>query len=117
MHVFVSWLILSAAVWITAMVLPGMRVKGLGGALLVAALFGILNWLLGWLFFGVIVIGTLGLGYLFAFLTRWVVNAILLKIVDAMTDKLTIDGFGWAFIAGLVMSLLGTLGQWAVYGH
>ena len=116
MAVLVSWLILSAAVWLTALILPGMRVRGFVGAVVTAALFGILNWLLGWFFFVLIGLGTLGLGFLFAFITRWIVNAIVLKIVDALTDRLTIDGFGWAFIAGLVMSMLGTLGQWLVYG-
>lgn len=33
---------------------------------------------------------------LLAFITRWIIDAILLKITDAMSDTLTIDGLGWA---------------------
>jgi putative membrane protein len=109
-----SWLILSLAVWITATVLPGFHVKSFGSALLVAAVFGVLNFLLGWLFFVVFTIATLGLAWLFAFITRWIINAILLKITDAVTDHLTIDSFAWALGGALMMSALGTLGEWLV---
>ena len=53
---------------------------------------------------------------LLAFITRWVINAIILTIVDALTDRLTIDGFGWALGGALLMSALGTLGEWLVRG-
>lgn len=114
MNFLLSWLILSLAVWITAVVLPGFHVKSLGSAVIVAAIFGVLNFLLGWLFFVVFAIATLGIALLLAFITRWIINAILLKIVDAFTDRLTIDGFGWALLGALMMSALGTLGEWLV---
>jgi putative membrane protein len=101
-------------VWITAMVLPGFRVKSFGSAIIVAAIFGLLNFLLGWLFFAVFTVATLGLGLLLAFLTRWIINAILLKLTDALTDHLTIDNFRTALLGALVMSLIGTVGEWVV---
>jgi len=109
-----TWLVLTVAVWITAMIVPGFKVKGFTAAIFVAAIFGVLNLLLGWLIFVVLGVATLGLGFLLAFITRWIVNAILLKLTDALTDKLTIDGFGTALIAAAVMSLIGTVGQWLV---
>ena len=112
MSILLSWIILSVSVWVAAKVVPGVEVRGVGGAVMVAAIFGLLNWAIGWLLFGILGVATLGLGFLLAFLTRWVVNALLLKLTDALTDKLTIRGFGPAFLAGLVMSALGTLGQW-----
>lgn len=111
MSLILSWLILSLAVWITAVALPGFHVKSFGSAILVAGLFGILNFLLGWLFFAVFTIATLGLAWLLAFITRWIINAILLKITDALTDHLTIDSFGWALGGALMMSALGTIGE------
>jgi putative membrane protein len=116
MTLLLSWIILSLAVWITAVVLPGFHVKSFASAFLVAALFGILNFLIGWLFFVVFTIATLGIAYLLAFITRWIINAIILKIVDATTDHLTIDSFGWALGGALMMSALGTLGEWLVMG-
>lgn len=111
-----SWLVLSFAVWATAAILPGMRIKSFGSAILVAALFGVLNLLLGWLFFFVFAIGTLGIAVLLAFITRWIINAIILKITDALSDSLEIDGFGWALAAAALMSLIGSAGEWVVKG-
>lgn len=112
MNLLVSWLILSVAVWITAKVLPGFEVRGAWGAVKVAALFGFLNWLLGWVIFVIIGIGTLGIGFLLAFLTRWITTAIVLKITDALSSSLRIASFGRAFIGGLLISALGTAGEY-----
>ena len=46
MSLILSWLILSLAVWITAMLLPGFHVKSFTSAIIVAAIFGVLNFLL-----------------------------------------------------------------------
>lgn len=114
MRLILSWLILSLAVWVTDAVLPGFHVKNAKSALLVAAIFGVLNFLLGWLLFAIFAVATLGIAWLLAFITRWIINAILLVITDKLTDHLKIDGFGWALGGALVMSLVGTLGEWIV---
>lgn len=112
MSLLLSWLILSLAVWITAMILPGFRVRNFGSAIVVSALFGVLNFLLGWLFFTLFTVFTLGIAWLLAFITRWVIDAIMLMLTSKMTRRLTIDGCGTALLAALLMSLLGTVGQW-----
>jgi putative membrane protein len=113
-RLIISWLILSVAVWVTSVILPGFHVKGPKSALLVAAIFGVLNFFLGWLMFAVFTVATLGIAWLLAFITRWIINAILLVITDKLTDHLKIDSFGWALGGALVMSLVGTLGEWIV---
>ncbi|MBN1961924.1 MAG: phage holin family protein [Deltaproteobacteria bacterium] len=114
MSILISWLLLSVSVWITSRILPGFQVRNFGSAIVVAAIFGLLNWLLGWLFFVAIGLGTLGIGFLLAFITRWIVNAIMLKITDLITDRLEIRSFSWALAAALIMSLLGTVGEYVV---
>ncbi|MCX4243328.1 phage holin family protein [Paraliomyxa miuraensis] len=109
-----SWIVLSLIIAITAAVIPGVNVRGFWGVVLVAALFGVLNVVIGWSLFVLIGIGTLGLGFLLAFVTRIVVNAILLKLVDALTTQLTITDFRYALLAAVVMSGLGTLMEWMV---
>jgi putative membrane protein len=109
MRLLISWLILSVAVWATAAVLPGFRIKNFKSAIIVAALFGLLNFLLGWLLFAVFTVATLGLAWLFGFLTRWLINTLLLMLTDAMTDHLKIDGFKWAALGALVISLISTV--------
>lgn len=114
MELILSWLILSVAVWITDALLPGFHIKGPKSALLVAAIFGLLNFFLGWLLFAVFTIFTLGIAWLLAFITRWIINAILLVLTDKLTDHLKIDSFAWALGGALVMSAVGTAGEWLV---
>jgi putative membrane protein len=116
MGLLLSWLILSFAVWVTAVVLPGFHVQSFGSAILVAAIFGILNFLLGWLLFAIFTIATLGIAWLLAFITRWIINAILLVLTDRLTEHLKIDSFGWALGGALMMSVIGTLGEMLVRG-
>lgn len=106
MRMLISWLILSFGVWVTAAVLPGFRVKDFRSAIIVAAIFGLLNFFLGWLLFAVFTVLTIGLAWLFAFITRWVINAILLVLTDRFTDHLTIDRFSTAFLGALIISLV-----------
>lgn len=116
MSLLLSWVILSLAVWITAELLPGFHVKSFGGAFLVAAIYGVLSLFLGWLIWTVFAVATLGIALLLAFITRVIVNAILLVITDKVTDALKIDSFGWALGGAVVMSVIGTLGEWVVRG-
>ena len=111
MSLLISWMVLSLAVWATAAVLPGFHVKNFKSALLVAAIFGLLNFFLGWLLFAVLTVATLGLAWLLAFITRWIINALLLKLTDQLTDHLTIDNFGWALVGALMISVVAAVVQ------
>ena len=106
-----SWLLMSVIVMITAWIVPGVNVRGFGGALIVALLLGVLNVFLGWFLFVAIGLGTLGLGFILAFVTRWLVDAILLQLAASLTRSLDIDSFGTAFLAAMVMSGLGTVAE------
>jgi Membrane protein of unknown function. len=97
---------LSLIVWLTALMLPGFQVRGFAGALVVAAIFGAINWLLGWFFYVVIGIVTLGIGFLLSVVTHWVVDAVLLWMTGGLTDNLKIKNFKWALLGALVISVL-----------
>jgi putative membrane protein len=56
------------------------------------------------------------LAWLLAFITRWIINAILLVLTDRLTDRLKVDSFGWALGGALMMSAIGTVGEWLVRG-
>jgi putative membrane protein len=116
MSFLISWLVLSFAVWVTALVLPGFHVKSFGSAILVAAIFGILNAVLGWLLFAVFTVATLGLAWLFAFITRWIINAILLKFTASLSKNFRIDHFGWALGGALMISIVGAATDWILRG-
>lgn len=112
--ILINWAVLSLAVWIAASVLSGVTIKDTTSVVVIAAVFGILNFFLGTIFFWIIGLATLGIGLVFAFFTRWLVDAILLKIVDSLSDRIEIDGFGSAFLAALIMALFGSLAQGAI---
>ena len=114
MNLILSWLILSFAVWVTDALLPGVHLKSPKSALLIAAIYGLLNFLLGWLLFALFTVATLGIAWLLAFITRVIINALLLMLTDKLTDHLKIDSFGWALGGALMMSAIGTLGEWFV---
>ena len=110
----VKWLILSFAFWITASLLPGVRARTFGGSVWAAALFAVLNVVLGWLLFGVFTIGTLGLAYLLAFVTWWIIDALMLMLTDRLLERFEVDGFGWALGAAACIALFNALGHWGV---
>jgi putative membrane protein len=113
-HLLLQWLVLSLAFWLTARIVPGFHVRSLGDAIVVAAVFGVVNFLLGTLLYYVLGIATLGIGFLLSLLTHWIVNAVLLKITDGLTRRLEVQSFGTALIAALVMSLLGKAGLYVM---
>jgi len=112
----VSWLTMSLGLFFAAKVVSGVRVKSLPGAIVAGGVYGLLQLLLGKILFFVIGFATLGLGFLFFFLTLWVVSALLLKLADEMTDALDIDSFGAALKLSFVMSVLTTLLRWILPG-
>ena len=114
MQLILHWLVLAVAFWLTAMVVPGFRLKGIGDAIVVAAIFGIVNYLLGTILYWTIGIATLGIGLLLSLITHWFVNAVLLKITAGLSSRLSVESFGTALIAALVMSLFGKVGVYVV---
>jgi len=111
-----SWLTLSLGLYVTGLLVPGFQVRGARGALVVGAVFGLLHYLIGWLLFVVIGISTLFLGFIFDFVTRWFVTAVLLKVTDALSESITIDSFRTSLVASAVLSVLGALTRLLLHG-
>ena len=110
MALLVSWITVGLGLWLADKVLPDFEISGdWKSYALVAALLGVLQFLLGWLIYVVLGIATLGLGFLFSFLTRLVVTAIVLLIVDKLSRRLTVRGFVPAFLAAVIIALTGSL--------
>jgi putative membrane protein len=75
----------------------------------------VLEFFLGWLLFVLLGIASLGLGFLFAFITRLVVSAVVLKIADSMSDRLTIRGFVPAVLGALVLALTSSVADFVLH--
>src|SRR5690606_42066212 len=87
--ILISWITIAFGLWVADKILDGLEVKGgVVSYLIVAAIFGTLSFLLGWLIYAILGIVTLGLGFLLSFITRLTVAAILLKVADVMSDRM-----------------------------
>ena len=106
-HVFVgiliSWALLALAFAVTSWLLSGMDVSGGAGSyILVSAIFGIVNAVVGTL----LRLLTLPLTVVTLGLFLFVINAVLLTITDALT-RVTIDSFFWTAIwASIIMAIV-----------
>lgn len=96
----VRWIALAAAFAITSWVLNGMDISGGFWAYLwLALLFGIVNSILG----TILRLVTLPLMVITLGLFSIVINALLLQILDWISDHFTIDHFFWTAIWGAII--------------
>ena len=102
----INWLVVAAAVWVGAAVVPGIEVHGgFFTYLWVAMLFGIVNALLGpilHLIAAPLTIITLGLFAL-------VVNGVLLAITAGLSSNLDVGGFFGTILGALVIAVVATI--------
>ena len=103
----IRWVVLAVAFAITSWLLSGMNVSGgVGGYLWIAGLFGVVNAILG----TIIRLLTLPLMIITLGLFSIVVNALMLELVDAISDHLTIDHFFWTTIwAAIIISVVSVI--------
>ncbi len=115
MGLIISWIAVAFGLWLATKLIPDFEVAGdWKSYAVVAAVFGVLNFFLGWLLFVILGVASLGLGFLFGFVTRLVVSAIVLKIADSVSSRLTIRGFVPALLGALVLALAGSLADFAL---
>lgn len=108
MRLIAKLLVIAAAVWIVAAVVPGVQVReGVVNYLVIAVIFAVVNVLvrpvLKFLSFPLLLL-TLGL-----FLV--VINAAMLGLTALLTDRLAIDGVGPAVVASLIISAVTWIGD------
>ena len=99
----IRWGVIALAVWVTSLILPGMTIEGgVVGILLVSLVFGLINATIKpivKLLTCPLVILTLGLFTL-------VINTLMLLLTEFFLGQyLKIDGFFWAFIAAILISI------------
>jgi putative membrane protein len=101
----ISWLVLTVAVLLTAYLLPGVAVRGFGGALVTALVLGIVNALIRPILMVIampITILTLGLFAL-------VINALLILLVARVVPSFHVASFWWALAFSIVVSILSAI--------
>lgn len=100
---------LAGLIVLLAKLLPGVRVRGLGSAVIVAAVFSLLNWLLGALVTGLVSVvlflpAIFTFGLLF-FAIPLVVNAVLIWLTDKFLDSFEVRGTGSFWLTALAITI------------
>ncbi len=95
-------LINALAFYITAYILPGIEISGWISLFVISVVWGILTVV----FKPFLVILTLPINILTLGLFTFVINAIVLMITSRIVPGFTIDGFGTALLASIVLSIV-----------
>ncbi|MEN8249498.1 MAG: phage holin family protein [Bacteroidota bacterium] len=103
---FIIRLILNAvAILITAKLLPGVEVDGFLAAFILAVVLAILNAILK----PILIILTIPATVVTLGLFLIVINAGILLLADYFVEGTNIDGFWWAVLFGLIVSILNAI--------
>lgn len=100
--ILMRWLILTAAIIVTAYLLDGIRIDGFFSAIFSAALLGILNAF----FRPILLVLTLPINILSLGLFTFVINALLLLMASGVIPGLTVSGFWTALFGSFLISLV-----------
>lgn len=110
MYSLLQILALAVTVGVLARLVPGVRVRSSGAAVVVALVFSLLNFLLGWLLTGVLravlfVPAILSLGLLFV-LVPFIANAALLWLTDKLVDSFEIRSVRALVLSSAVITVV-----------
>lgn len=110
MNIILRWIINAIAIILAAYLLPGVTISGFGGALILAIVLGLINALIR----PILLLLTLPINVLTLGLFTLVINALLILLADGISPGFEVDGFWWALLFSLVLSLInGVLGGFA----
>ena len=102
MNFIIRLLVNALAVMVSAYLLPGVRVKDFVTALILAVVLVLLNLLVK----PILVILTLPVTILTLGLFLFVINAIIILLASHLVSGFKVDGFFWALIFSLILSLV-----------
>jgi putative membrane protein len=102
MQLVVYLLINALAIFVAAQILPGVVLDSVWTAFLVAIILGVVNVFLKPL----LIVLTLPLTIVTLGLFTFVINAALILLVDFLVPGLVVQGFFWALLFSLVISLV-----------
>ncbi len=108
MFIIINILILSVAVFLVSNFLPGIKIKNFMTAVIVAVVYSIINFLMGWL----LVLLTLPFIIITFGLFKFVINAFLLWLTDKIVEDFEIKNVFTTFIAAFLITMVDLLIKW-----
>jgi putative membrane protein len=111
MHAIIHLAVLAVTVFALAHLMPSVRIRSAGTAVVVAVIFSVLNFFLGWLIRAALFVpAVMTLGILFLFVP-FIVNTVLLWLTDKLLASFEIRTFrGLVISSGTI-----TLVNWLFY--
>lgn len=100
--ILANWILSALALYIVTRILPGFSVADFGSALVAVVVIGLVNALIKPLF----ILLTLPVTILTLGLFLLVINALMLLLAGSITPGFRVDGFGTAFLASILLSLI-----------
>ena len=117
MYILLHMAVLTVTVLATTRIVPSVKVKSVGSAIVVALVFSVLNVFLGWLIRAFLIIpAILTLGLLFLFVP-FIVNAVLLWLTDKLLRSFEIETFGGLFASAAIITVANWLFHMAIHAH
>lgn len=102
MNIILNWFISALVILIASYLLPGVHVENFTAALVTAVVLGIINLFIKPL----LIILTLPITLLTLGLFALVINAVLILLADSIVPGFQVDGFLWALIFSIVVSVI-----------
>lgn len=102
MKIIINWFISALVIIVASYILPGVHVASFTAALVTAVVLGIINVLIKPL----LIILTLPITILTLGLFMLVINALMILLASRIVPGFVVDGFWWAFIFSIVISLI-----------
>jgi uncharacterized membrane protein YvlD (DUF360 family) len=112
--ILVGWLTATLGLWVAAKVLDDVRLATFGDAVWAGALLGVLQAVLTGPIFVVLGIGTLGIGFLLWFITRWIASALVIMLTSRLSSRFDVNGFVPALITAFIVALTGSVVRWVL---
>ncbi|SFE69240.1 putative membrane protein [Chitinophaga sp. CF118] len=102
MNFIIRMLVTALAAMVTAYLLPGVRIKDFATAIILALVLSLLNFLIK----PILIILTLPVTIITLGLFLFVINAIIILLASKLVSGFKVDGFFWALVFSLVLSLV-----------
>ncbi len=102
---FTRWLLYTAAILATSYILPGVSVGSILSAFVISLVLGAINLTLRPL----LILLTLPISVLSLGIFVLVINALLVLLTARIVPSFQVDGFGWAFLFAIILSIISSL--------
>ncbi|HLK93940.1 MAG TPA: phage holin family protein [Polyangia bacterium] len=117
MYILLHLAALTATVLLLARIVPSVRVKSMGSAIVVAIVFSVLNFFLGGLLHVLLIVpGILTLGLVLLFST-FIVNLILLWLTDKLLGSFEIETLGGLVTSAAILTVVNWVFHVLVRGY